>query len=309
MILSGKVTGYSLGGMFELTEYDFSKQSEQFHSTNITERFKSTYGESFTNGSGVLLTVEDNAVKSNVEGFNGNDCTFYIDGEMLTKCVVKNGKVVEFSDEDDVKVKETAMEAGMIFSKYCVKVEVEIEECENELKDEEQSTEDNMIGYDTDNVIDVSNGGEVYNVDITPKNTIVDDIMSSSYHESFTSQSETKTDENVNLFEDFKLEMLNKMEQLTNNYNNLQTKYDEMVSNVTNVLSQKEEQLMQNETMLQEKELALKSKDKELASIKKEINSQPIRKQQSFSTTKLNEEVKTDNNKNFIIVSGKRIEY
>jgi hypothetical protein len=257
MILSGKVTGYSLGGMFELTEYDFSKQSEQFHSTNITERFKSTYGESFTNGSGVLLTVEDNAVKSNVESFNGNDCTFYIDGEMLTKCVVKNGKVVEFSDEDDVKVKETAMEAGMIFSKYCVKVEVEIEECEDELKDD-------ITVYDNAN---------------TSIPTVTQDDVT-EIQQPFTIETFSNTPEPTSELDMFKTEMLTKMEEMMNNYNSLQSKYDEMMNSMSN--------------MLQEKDKTIQDKEKQLANVIKEVNSEPIKKQsftnnveQSFNTPKL----------------------
>lgn len=265
MILTGKVTGYSLGGLFELTEFDFSNEVNKFYGNDITERFKSAYGESFTNSNGVVLSIEDSVVKSNLESFNSIDSTFYLDVDSkLTKCVVKNGKIVEFSDEDDVKVKETAMEAGMIFSKYCVKVEVEIEECEESEVEDTESVED---------------------VNMLPNDLIEQQLFNNENVKTDDKQidNEVSNDVKLNDLEAFKNEMLAKM-------NEMSAKYESMLNDMKSMISQKE-------MLLQEKDSLIKDKEKQVASIVKEIESQPIQKTQDFNK----QEVKQNEQKGFRI--------
>ena len=267
MILTGKVTGYSLGGLFELTEFDFSNEVNKFYGNDITERFKSAYGESFTNSNGIVLSIEDNAVKSNLESFNSIDNTFYLDVDSkLTKCVVKNGKIVEFSDENDDEVKDKAMEAGMIFSKYCVKVEIEIEECEEiEVEDTESVEDVNML----------PNSASIYEVDLRTKDSLANAMVNDNVEQQlFMNTDNAKTNgeyvdnkvtENTqsNDLEAFKNEMLAKM-------NEMQSKYESMLNDMSN--------------LLQEKDKVVKDKEKQVANVIKEVESQPIHRPQAFNS-------------------------
>lgn len=301
MILTGKVTGYSLGGLFELTEFDFSKEVNKFYSNDITERFKSAYGESFSNADGIVLSIEDNAVKSNLESFNSNDGVFYVKGDdKLTKCVVKNGKIVEFSDEDNDKIKDTAMEAGMIFSKVYIKVEVEIEECDDEVEDGE-----NIVTDETS-----PNGTEVYVADLRQTDSLVnvtvnDNVEKQLFTDTNNTQSNgeyvddiTKTNdlEVSNDLEVFKSEMLAKMNEMSANFVSIQSKYEAMLNDMNALL-------LQSETLLQEKDKTVKDKEKQIASIIKQTESQPIAKPQSFNKV---EEVKP---KGFPVKVGNTIVY
>lgn len=306
MILTGKVTGYSLGGLFELTEFDFSKEVNKFYSNDITERFKSAYGESFSNADGIVLSIEDNAVKSNLESFNSNDGVFYLDVDSkLTKCVVKNGKIVEFSDEDEDKIKDTAMEAGMIFSKVCIKIEVEIEECDDEVENGENIVTDESL----------TNGTEVYVVDLRQTDSFANDVQlccTTVVNDNVEKQLFVNTDNaksngeyidskvtestQSNDLESFKNEMLAKMNEMSANFVSIQSKYETML-NEMRVL------LLQSEVLLQEKDKTVKDTEKQIANVIKQTESQPIAKPQSFNKV---EEVKP---KGFPVKVGNTIVY